>query len=736
MTDAVIQSITCPITQDIMKNAAVGSDGNTYDREAIERWLDQKETSPLTNEQMLKSSLKVNPAIQFLIDQYHKGQLGEIIPVQRVDPKKNNIKVEINTNVYKKGNDYLISISDKLSNIDQIGTDLVICIDRSGSTGSGVEAKDSDNNSIESGFTILDIILHAASTIASVLNENDRFSCIIYDDIVERFIPFIKMSEINKSTVLTKLKTITPRNRTNIYGATKEGLNMIEERDDKTRNPALINLTDGQPNVSPARGEVVTLKNDKKKINFSTPIYTMGFGYNLMKDLLYPMAKITNATTCHIPDGGMVATVFCNLIATIKCTIALNMQINIVEKSSNSRIYGDFNVEHNKIDIGTLQFQQSRNIIITSDKHFTFTVSYKAGGNLQTSEIISSKSAKETLNDEEINKIKYHKQRLNIVEYLRTIISYKSINEVDKAKEEYNKCLSESKTNSNINKTLKDQIEKAINNHSWWIKWGEFYVDQLSSHMLHEKRPNFKDTACFDFGGEKFDELVDFASDTFDTLPPPAPSKTSSYYGGSSYAASAPVIRSLATYNCQDNGCFAGDCDVLMEDNKTKKVKDIVAGDKILSMDNFNEQYYTIKYVLKTVIPNDEHLPIKLVNFPGGLKITEWHPIQYWGKWTFPIHIQNYEEKIGGETVTLQRTHECNEVYSFVLESGHVAIINGIKVICLGHGGNDPTIKHEYLGTEKVVKDLDKKENINGVITITPNNIIRDPSTTKIIGIV
>lgn len=732
MSSAIIQSITCPITQDIMRNAVVGSDGNTYDREAIERWLDQKQTSPLTNEHMLKSSLKVNPAIQFLIDQYNKGELGEIMPVQRVDPKKNDIKVEINTNIYKKGNDYLISISDKLSNIDQIGTDLVICIDRSGSTEATVEAKDSNNKNIESVFTILDIILHAASTIVSVLNENDRFACIIYDNAVDRFIPFTKMSDMNKSTILSKLKTIKPRGQTNIYGATKEGLNMIEERDDKTRNPALINLTDGQPNISPARGEVQTLMNDKKKINFSTPIYTMGFGYNLMKDLLYPMAKITNATTCHIPDGGMVATVFCNLIATIKCTIALNMQINFTDKDNSRRIYGDFNIELDKIDIGSLQFQQSRNIIITTDKEFEFTLSYKAGGNLIKSEVISSKSAKTSLNSEEINKITYHKNRLNIVDYLRAIINYRKVNEFKEALNEYKKCLTESKNNLNIDKTLKDQVEKAINDNSWWNKWGEFYVDQLSSHLLHEKRPNFKDTACFDFGGEKLEEIVDFASDTFNKLPAPTPSNrmsSSSYYSGT-YSSSAPVMRSLAAYNDVDSGCFAGDCDVLMEDNTTKKVKDIIAGDKIKGMDRFDEQYYTIKYVLKTVIPDSK---CTLVNFPGGLKITEWHPIQYWGKWTFPIHIKNYEEKIGGETVTLPRTDECNEVYSFVLESGHVAIINGIKVICLGHNGNDPTIKHEYLGTKEVVKDLDKKENINGVITITPNNIIRDPLTTKII---
>ena len=135
------------------------------------------------------------------------------------------------------------------------------------------------------------------------------------------------------------------------------------------------------------------------------------------------------------------------------------------------------------------QFQQSRNII-TTDKEFEFTLSYKAGGNLIKSEVISSKSAKTSLNSEEINKITYHKNRLNIVDYLRAIINYRKVNEFKEALNEYKKCLTESKNNLNIDKTLKDQVEKAINDNSWWNKW-RIYV--INYHLIfHGKRPNSK----------------------------------------------------------------------------------------------------------------------------------------------------------------------------------------------------------------------------------------------------
>ena len=123
------------------------------------------------------------------------------------------------------------------------------------------------------------------------------------------------------------MKNIEPRGRTNIYGSIQEAYKLIEERDDKTRNSAIMMLTDGEPTISPARGETETLKILESKKNFNTPLYTYGFGYSLQRTLLYDLAKIGSGTTGHIPDGGMIATVFCNAISNIKLTISQNIII-------------------------------------------------------------------------------------------------------------------------------------------------------------------------------------------------------------------------------------------------------------------------------------------------------------------------------------------------------------------------------------------------------------------------
>jgi len=41
------EAFVCPITGSIMVNPVIGSDGNTYERDAIIEWLNKKAISPL-----------------------------------------------------------------------------------------------------------------------------------------------------------------------------------------------------------------------------------------------------------------------------------------------------------------------------------------------------------------------------------------------------------------------------------------------------------------------------------------------------------------------------------------------------------------------------------------------------------------------------------------------------------------------------------------------------------------
>ena len=49
---ALKQDLRCPITLEVMRDPVLASDGHSYERDAIERWLINHRTSPLTGRVM------------------------------------------------------------------------------------------------------------------------------------------------------------------------------------------------------------------------------------------------------------------------------------------------------------------------------------------------------------------------------------------------------------------------------------------------------------------------------------------------------------------------------------------------------------------------------------------------------------------------------------------------------------------------------------------------------------
>ena len=281
------------------------------------------------------TTLKVNASIRFLCDKYHAGEFGNALPTSRPPPKVSTDSIKLSHSTYtdhaksKIMASFTIDSDTFPKDIEHLSQDVVLVIDRSGSMQQSVEAKDASGNQLENGFSIQDIVNHAAKTVAKTLDKNSRLAIIIFDNAIEILFELKIMNDMNQSYAITMIDTIKPRGQTNIYHAIEAAIDMLDKRDDKTRNGAILMLTDGIPNISPARGELETLKRLRVKKNFTSPIYTFGFGYNLQRELLYDIAKYCNGVNGHIPDGGMIATVFCNFIANILNTVAVNVQIHI-----------------------------------------------------------------------------------------------------------------------------------------------------------------------------------------------------------------------------------------------------------------------------------------------------------------------------------------------------------------------------------------------------------------------
>lgn len=738
--NAVIESITCPITLAPMHNPVTAPDGQTYEKEAIVKWLSEKGTSPHDRRVMTANELQVNAAIRFLCDKYHSGEITAA-ETPRAKPAIFYNSIKLNCDVFKRiitndnhvmmtfkvdeSNDHLQSLPEDERYLSQ---DVILVIDRSGSMNSAATSQDSDGNNTESGWSVQDVVNHAACTIIKSVNSNTRIAVIAFDNYIEEIVPLTLMTEMNKSTTIAKVKEIKPRGQTNLWGGIEKGISILDERDDKSRNGNIVALTDGSPNISPARGEVDTLKKVRVKKNFTASIYTIGFGYNLQEGLLYDLAKAANGGHGHISDGGMIATVMCNFISTILTTIVSNLQLHVKTQFQNhvspDFMLGDYetNIYPNNetiFDIGTVQIQQTRDIIMNFNPNEKYEIyyTYKIGGQPYTSNTINIDAS--NCNGVTIPKnitVDIHKNRYDVVNSVRKMINYNLVSQYDRSREiqlqlenqfeEFSKVSDDNLTHGLLN-NLKQvngdknsgQINMAVTNPTYFNKWGKFYLDQVSRSLNNQQKPNFKDKGM-PFGGPTFENLIDQASDIFNSLPPPEPSlinTTRQYNPSARYTGmqgqqtpQRPMV--MANLNNAGGGCFDSNCTITMADGSTKILKNLNKGDKILSCDLNNiPQIASIVCILEIKITYGIR---EFVDFEGGLYITPWHPIKYQNEWVFPADIKAPVIK------------SCNSIITLILDNHHIGFINGHQCIMLGHNYKNGILNHAYYGTNAIINDM------------------------------
>lgn len=68
----VPEGFECPITSNLMVDPVITSDGHTYERYAIERWLSTNDTSPLTGALLLSNNMVPNIALRKMIQAFRE----------------------------------------------------------------------------------------------------------------------------------------------------------------------------------------------------------------------------------------------------------------------------------------------------------------------------------------------------------------------------------------------------------------------------------------------------------------------------------------------------------------------------------------------------------------------------------------------------------------------------------------------------------------------------------------
>jgi len=295
MSQDIPSAFICPITLYMMNQPVSDPDGNTYERTAIEQWISQHGTSPITRNPMTLRDLRPNRALSELINKYKQDQLTPTNPA--------NLSILTNPT---------LSPEPDLP----IGLTFQVLFDTSPSMTSPCTNNASGTETLN--YTKLDIAKHALKTLLHSLIETDKvnlLSLVEFNSRATSVFDFVKITPANLPMLLGKIDSLQTQGSTDIWDAFRVGIELIE-RNKITSNVKVLLLTDGETvNAESIITNIQTYLRIKPTIHLD--ISTFGFGNDINSKLLYDISKSKNGIFGFMPDGTMLGTVFVNSLSKL-----------------------------------------------------------------------------------------------------------------------------------------------------------------------------------------------------------------------------------------------------------------------------------------------------------------------------------------------------------------------------------------------------------------------------------
>ena len=666
----------CPITLNIMKDPVIMSDGQTYEKSAIEKALSISPLSPLTKQPLSMKDAKPNYALKSLIENFLKiGKIPEMpTNTAKIDknskPEIESFKTEVIENP-QNDKEVFVNMTITPKKIESRKPILLISlIDVSGSMLSSASNELKGNE--EANFTRLSLVKHSLKTVTSTLSNDDLMCLITFNSKAVMKLEATKTDEQGKKEIFTKIENMKASGSTNIWDALRLGI-LVSQRYNNY-STCLMLFTDGEPNINPPMGIVPSLKEVISAVpNVDFTISTFAFGYQVDSKLMEEISKIGNGIYGYCPDCTMVGTIFVNFMSNILTTIESTIKIEVKNQNQN----------FNKIfEIGGLYSGISRHQGFYLDKN-----------DFKNTEInlYLGKEKKKSINGidltEKNDDIMDQYFRFRLIKILEEIIesnNKNNENSFQKVKllfDEINKIEKKTEFMKNLLIDLIDddanhgQVEKAIKE-EYYKKWGLNYLLSFLRFHIVEQCGNFKDQSLKFYSNEDFEKMQKNGNKIFISLPAPE----------NDYDKGSNISQTNFTQLCYNayGGCFTGNAFVEMNKGNKKKVKDLRKGDILL---NGAEVLCVVENKINKV---ENVVCINDVCF------SLYHPIEIKGKWVFPCQCFKVEKKF------------IDSWFNLVLKNRHEIELNGIKAITLGHNRTEGILKHPYFGTKKVIEALMK----------------------------
>lgn len=719
------EAFVCPITQDVMVDPVSDRDGNSYERAAIEQWIASTGVSPLTRQPMSVADLVPNRALCDAIAEYRRNESAAVAnatePALSVPPSSapppSRAPLTLAMKISPDNGETVLSIVPPAApeKGERIPVDVCCVIDISGSMGDSATIKDEQGKTESHGLSLLDVVKHATRVVGGMLQPGDRLAVVTFTSDAKVVLPLTRMSDNGRKELERVVEAMQPEANTNLWAGLLTGMDLLRAAQSKEserkgqRNAALLLLTDGQPNVEPPRGHLPSLDRyvEQHGGSLAFTVNTFGFGYNLDSGLLNAIARKMGGMYVFIPDSGLVGTVFVNTIANVLCTCATGVTVAI-DTGSRAITSADSQLTVTGCSasgaIGSVQFGQSRDVSFALGVAETklgvepafAKVTYRYLGRVYEQTVscdVASSPSEDVL-------VKAQCARREFARGVSLLLERRGAGAVSAIAAVVSGCAPPQLCAlvAALLKDLEGEVRLASEDEAAFRKWGRHYLPSLVCANVLQQCNNFKDFSVQQYGSDFFHKVRDVGEDIFVKLPPPKASARSRACNA------APVASMHQYYNCR-GGCVLAECLVELECGRVVRADAVRRGDVMASGGR-------VACVVRVALPPGG---TPLVRFSSGLVITEFHPVRVGGVWQFPVDVCGVE-RIDSEAVGAPRF-----VFTYVLESEHVVKINGVEVVALGHGFTESdVVRHAYLGTQRVVKDLMELPGYeeNGFVTV------------------
>ncbi|OAA56319.1 von willebrand factor type a domain containing protein [Niveomyces insectorum RCEF 264] len=453
--------------------------------------------------------------------------------------------------------------------------DIVLVIDVSGSMGvdapvPAVEGEAAEEN----GFSVLDLVKHAARTILETLDTGDRIGLVQFATAASVLQPLQAVTPETKQRVDASIEAMRPLESTNLWQGLLTGIGLFKnqtETEAGARVPAIMVLTDGMPNfMNPPQGYIPKMRTLGP---LPAPIHTFGFGYQLRSGLLKSISEFSGGNYAFIPDAGMIGTVFVHAVANMQSTFATSATLRLTYSKSLSfeetmgAVVGqtkpvgmegrDARLQYVTIRVGNIQYGQSRDIYVryTGDAAANGATLLRAS--LRYHEV-ATKGVKFVVTwhpldgkpsikaprspDLSAGEIAFHVSRAKLCSFLAGVFPLAADDEhvhgqfSDRLGRDLDDMLlrlpaaaQEHAGDPACAALLADitgQVKMALTNASHFSRWGRHYLPSLQCAHATQQCNSFKDPGPLLYGASSplFIACRDALDAAFDTLPPPKPS--------------------------------------------------------------------------------------------------------------------------------------------------------------------------------------------------------------------